>query len=123
MIGDLFNTNRKRDVKTRSDQVMFYGHKYKRDPKTGYYVCTSGNRKRLHVAMWEAVHSGRRVPPGCVIHHLDWDKSHNEIDNLICVTVKEHEMIHNIMGGEVGRKYGYELLKNRVDGLPPDVVK
>lgn len=88
----------------------------------GYYVCTTGSRKRLHVAMWETVHSGKRVPEGCVIHHLDWDKSHNEPDNLICVTVEEHERIHNIIGGEAGKALGYELLKNRVDGLPPDMI-
>lgn len=68
--------------------------------------------------MWEHEH-GREVPPGCVIHHLDWDKTHNEIENLICVTVEEHEKIHNIIGGEKGKAYGYELLKTRgVDGLP-----
>ena len=57
MIGDMLNNNKRRDVKTRADQVMFYGKKYRQDKKTGYYVCTTasetGNRKRLHVAMWE----------------------------------------------------------------------
>ena len=72
--------------------------------------------------MWEAEH-GVEVPPGCVIHHLDWDKTHNEAGNLICVTVKEHEMIHNIIGGEAGKRLGYELIKTRgVDGRPGGMI-
>ena len=59
----------------------------------GYYVCTSGDRKRLHVAMWEAEHG--EVPDGCVVHHIDWNKNHNEISNLVCITVQEHNLIHN----------------------------
>lgn len=62
MIGDLFNNNKRKDVCTRLDQVMYMGKKYRQDKKTGYYVCTSGNRKRLHVAMWESV-AGRNCPP------------------------------------------------------------
>lgn len=99
MIGDLLNTNKRREVRTRADQVMFMGKKYRQDKRTGYYVCTTGTRERLHVAMWEA-YWGREVPRGCVIHHLDWNKTHNEISNLICVTVEEHETIHNRIGGE-----------------------
>lgn len=123
MIGDLLNNNKRREVKTREDQVMFMGKKYRQDKRTGYYVCTTGKkRQRLHIAIWEAEH-GVEVPPGCVIHHLDWDKTHNEAGNLICVTVKEHEMIHNIIGGEAGKRLGYELIKTRgVDGLPGGMI-
>lgn len=94
MIGDMLNTNKRREVKTRLDQVMYMGRKYRQDKRSGYYVCTSGERKRLHVAMWEQA-AGREVPAGCVIHHLDWNKTHNVIENLVCVTVSEHNLIHN----------------------------
>jgi hypothetical protein len=70
--------------------------------------------------MWEQYY-GVSVPPGCVIHHLDWNKNHNEISNLICVTIEEHERIHNIIGGEAGKKLGYELVANRVNGMPYEV--
>lgn len=119
MIGDLFNNNKRKDVITREDQVMRFGKKWRQDKKTGYYVCTTGNRKRLHVEVWEREH-GVAVPPGCVIHHLDWNKTHNVPENLICVTVLEHERIHNIIGGEKGKAWGYELVKTRINGLPPD---
>lgn len=121
MLGDMFNNNRKRDVCTREGQRMYMGHKYAVEKETGYMVCTSGNRKRLHVVLWEDKW-GVDVPEGCVIHHLDWNKRNNIIENLICVTIEEHEQIHNIVGGEEGKRLGYELVKSRVNGLPPDVV-
>lgn len=119
MIGDLLNTNKRRNVKTRVDQVMYMGRKYRQDKKTGYYVCTSGERKRLHVAMWEH-EAGRRVPAGCVVHHLDWNKSNNTVGNLVCVTVSEHNLIHNA-GNKVpgGKEYGYEIKKERGLDVPP----
>ncbi len=124
-IGDLFNNNKRRDVVTRADQVMRFGKKWRQDKRTGYFLCTTfderGNRRRLHVEVWQR-HYGVRVPPGCVIHHLDWNKSNNNVENLICVSIEEHERIHNIIGGDKGKAYGYELVKNRVDGLPPDMI-
>ncbi len=121
MIGDMFNNNKRKDVRTREGQHMYNGKKYAKEKGTGYYVCTSGNRKRLHIAIWEHEH-GMEVPEGCVIHHLDWNKNNNTVENLVCLTIWEHECVHNIIGGEKGKALGYELLKNRVDGLPPDVV-
>lgn len=121
MIGDMFNTNRKRDVCTREGQRMYMGKKYAREEGTGYYVCTSGARQRLHIAIWEHEH-GMAVPEGCVIHHLDWNKTNNSPENLVCLTVWEHEQVHNVVGGEAGKALGYELVGNRVDGLPPDMV-
>lgn len=118
MIGDVLNNNKRRDVKTRVDQVLYLGKKYRQDKRSGYYVCTSGDRKRLHVAMWEA-EAGIAVPPGCVIHHVDWVKVNNVIENLVCVTVSEHERIHNTPGG---REFGEKLKKERGVGLPPGVM-
>lgn len=98
MIGDLFNNNKRREVKTREDQVMYLGKKYRRDPKTGYMVCTSGSRRRLHDVIWEAAH-GMAIPKGCVVHHKDWDKTNNDIKNLLLVTHSEHNRLHNPPGG------------------------
>ena len=118
-IGDFDKVNKKKII-TREGQKLYMGKKYAQDKRTGYYTCTSGNRKRLHVAIWEHEH-GVCVPPGCVIHHLDWNKSNNNIENLICVSIEEHEQIHNIIGGDKGKAYGYELIESRDDrGLPKE---
>lgn len=63
----------------------------------GYYVCTTGERKRLHDVLWthENIDGIKEIPEGCVIHHIDWNKTHNEISNLTCVSVFGHNLIHN----------------------------
>ena len=53
-----------------------------------------GRRRRLHVDMWEH-ETGMEIPPGYIVHHIDWDKTHNEISNLALVSFKEHNLIHN----------------------------
>lgn len=92
-----------RKVITREGQLMYMGKKYAIEKKTGYYVCTSGDRKRLHVAIWEHEH-GVEVPEGYIIHHKDFNKTNNDINNLTCITVAEHELIHNHKKGQTGIK-------------------
>jgi len=119
MIGDMLNNNKRRDVCTRVGQLMYMGRKYSKEEGTGYLVCTSGTRRRLHDVMWEH-EAGREIPPGCVIHHVDWDKSNNTIENLVCVTVEEHNLIHNAgkkSGG--GRELGYKIKQERGLDTPP----
>ena len=65
--------------------------------------------------VWQAGTARR----GCVIHHVDWVKTHNEISNLVCVTVSEHERIHNTPGG---KEFGIELKKERGTGVPPGLI-
>ena len=101
MIGDMFNNNKRRNVCTREGQKMYNGKKYAKEEATGYYVCTSAERKRLHIAIWEHEH-GMAVPEGCVIHHKDWCKTNNSVENLTCVLVEDHERIHNHKEGEHG---------------------
>lgn len=96
MLGDLFNNNKRKDVKVKEDELFYKGIKYAKEKRTGYYMATTGKRRRLHDVMYEEeVLDGEAIPPGYVIHHIDWDKSHNEINNLAMVTVKEHNLIHN----------------------------
>lgn len=62
--------------------------------------------------VWQAGTARR----GCVIHHVDWVKTNNVIENLVCVTVSEHERIHNTPGG---KEFGIELKKERGLNCPP----
>ena len=48
------------------------------------------------------------------------------IENLVCVTISEHERIHNatdaqIRAGIGGKEFGEKLKKERGVGTPPDL--
>lgn len=56
-----------------------------------YYLCgkyfqRDGNR--LHLAVWK--HHNGPVPSGRHIHHIDNDRAHNRIENLECLSIREH---------------------------------
>ena len=62
-------------------EIWFNGIKFTKDDKTGYYL-NSSIRKRLHRYVWE-LHYGE-IPEGYHIHHIDFDKSNNDISNFYC---------------------------------------
>lgn len=72
-------------------------YKFRRDKDTGYYLSTrniGSSRKRLHVYMWEKYNGD--IPKGYEIHHKDENKDNNEIENLMCMTRKEHLKWHAV---------------------------
>ena len=77
---------------------FFDGKRFTRDGKTGYYLCATadeGKRKRMHVYVWEYFNGP--VPKGYHIHHMDGDKSNNNIKNLQLLLATEHEQLHGSM--------------------------
>ena len=77
---------------------FFDGKRFTRDDKTGYYLCATaddGKRKRMHVYVWEYFNGP--VPKGYHIHHIDGDKSNNNIKNLQLLLAMEHEKLHGSM--------------------------
>lgn len=63
----------------------------------GYYV-NSHKRIKLHRFIWEQ-HNGS-IPDGYIVHHIDHDKSNNEINNLCLVEWGKHTTHHM-----TGRKF------------------
>lgn len=85
--------------------VEIDGHKFCRDEKTGYYLSSKnlgGKRKRLHIYVWEK-HNGE-IPKGFHVHHLDKDKSNNNIDNLTILSGSKHSSLHGIENSEIHRE-------------------
>lgn len=83
------------EVKYKDGYAYVDEYKFRRDKLTGYYLSTrniGSSRKRLHVYMWEK-HNGE-TPKGYEIHHKDENKDNNEIENLMCMTRKEHMRWH-----------------------------
>ena len=66
----------------------FDGVVYSLSPKA--HFCTSSF---LHRAVY-SYYCGE-IPEGYVIHHIDRNKSNNNIENLQCVTIQEHSDIHS----------------------------
>lgn len=54
----------------------------------GYYSATTGDRQLMHRYVWEQ-HNGA-IPPNHDIHHIDHDRSNNDISNLELYSKSEH---------------------------------
>ena len=62
--------------------------------KSGYIrMRRNGERRFEHVFVWESFFG--EIPEGCQIHHIDGDKTNNDIGNLQLVTALEHKRIHS----------------------------
>jgi len=83
----------------------FNGKMFTRDENTGYYLCSSisvdGSRKRMHVYVWEYYNGA--VPIGYHVHHMDEDKSNNDISNLELKAGAEHLSFHSKERAEKNR--------------------
>ena len=99
--------------------LFFDGKKFTRDDKTGYYLCSTGDennvRKRMHVYVWEYFNGP--ISKGYHIHHIDGDKSNNDIQtlrkNMAKATVMAKEW-HNSNEGHEWHKKHYEQMKEKL---------
>ena len=80
-----------------SKKYQYYkGLKFTRDDKTGYYL-NSTNKIRMHRYVWECNYGA--IPEGYHIHHIDHDKSNNNIENLKLMKADEHMSLHGQANG------------------------
>ena len=70
----------------------FNNVKFTRDDHTGYYL-NSTLRKRMHRYVWEYYNGD--IPKGFQIHHIDHDKSNNDISNLEMISKTNHMKLHS----------------------------
>jgi hypothetical protein len=74
-----------------------------------YYLCGKyfqHKGSRLHLAVWKHHHGP--VPSGYHVHHIDNDRSHNHLENLECLSIREH----------LGGRHGKQAAENGRKGLP-----
>lgn len=69
-----------------------YEKKFYNDQKSGYWISTTCPKIRAHVWVWKYNHG--EVQKGFHVHHIDGDKSNNDISNLELLTAKEHVKKH-----------------------------
>lgn len=83
----------------------FEGVRYYLIP-SGYYRANSRlGGARIHRMVWET-HNGP-IPEGCVVHHIDGDKSNNSIANLMLMDDAEHKRLHQGTPEAIERKRLY----------------
>ena len=70
--------------------IEYKGLTYKLN-KSGYYAYGKKG-VRLHRVIWEETHG--KIPKGFDIHHKDFNKQNNSIDNLECLSRSDHIRIH-----------------------------
>lgn len=75
----------------------FNGEFFSLDEKTGYWQHTK-TRERMHRYVWK--HYYGEIPKGFHIHHLDKDRSNNDISNLAMLSPKAHASVHKIIRSE-----------------------
>lgn len=74
------------------EHQLHYCKKFYLDKKTGYWISTTLPRIRAHVWVWK--HHNGNIPNGMHIHHIDCNKSNNQIENIQLLTCKEHREKH-----------------------------
>lgn len=77
----------------------------------GYYQITSTkegkHNKLLHRMIYED--SFEEIPENCLIHHIDADKTNNNVKNLQCMSKKFHNWYHNYKNPpRLGAKHSLE---------------
>ena len=71
------------DTYQKFNDVVFHKN------KQGHYVTSSTG---IHRFVWQYYVGD--IPEGYHVHHVDFDKANNQIENLQCLTKKEHSKIH-----------------------------
>lgn len=75
------------------------------------YFYNAQRRMYLHRYLWEKAFG--KIPEGYEIHHKDWNKRNNDLDNLEMLTVSEHRERHNNeMTDERRQQLRENMLKN-----------
>jgi hypothetical protein len=80
---------------------LHHNYKGRASDHKGYYTVvtphwTVKTSKRMfeHHVIWLAFMNLTEIPKGCVVHHIDFDKSNNAISNLVLMTAQEHMIYH-----------------------------
>lgn len=103
------------EYRENGNLAVFDGYYFRRDKKTGYYLSSQkidGKRRRLHIYVWEKTNG--TIPNGFHVHHIDCNKTNNELENLKLLSAKEHSSLHGteLITEEQKRKRKENILIN-----------
>ncbi len=92
-IYDVFKTRGYPLRSRKINKFQYFGDRKFAPTRFGYWRATEGDRKQMHVFVWESYNGP--LPAGHGIHHKDLDRSNNKIENLECLTIEEISSKHN----------------------------
>jgi hypothetical protein len=92
----VFTRFQRASLETRSKRflpfIYFNGAKYTKRVN-GYYGRTNHDRSFLHRDVWESIKG--KIQDGFDIHHIDGDKTNNDLSNLELLLKSEHTKKHH----------------------------
>ena len=87
----------------RSETIEWDGHRWNRYPdserrsdRVYFKRSIKGGTAWLHREIWKSAYG--EIPKGFHIHHKDGNTLNNSLDNLVCLSVKEHRHEHPLVG-------------------------
>ena len=83
----------------------------------GYYRCTIRKQKEQLLQRYKWEKEKGKIPKGWDIHHIDFDKTNNDIKNLECLSKEEHTSQYSPHHNQYKNnktKHLYEKNKGRV---------
>ena len=83
----------------------YNGVKFYLSSTSGYWERARGTPRKMHVYVWEC--NKGKIPLGYCLHHIDYNKDNNNIENLQLLTFDEHALLHNklIVAREVAKEW------------------
>lgn len=84
------------------DVIYFDGLRFSRGDDDGYYR-NAKTGERLHRYVWRFYNG--EIPDGYEVHHIDGNKSNNDISNLQLLELHEHKKLHGQMLTEAQREW------------------
>lgn len=81
----------------------FNGKRFEPFGTTGYYREVRNFKNLMHRYVWEFYNGP--IPAGYEVHHIDFDRSNNTIENLQLLTCAEHRKLHAELLSEDKREW------------------
>jgi hypothetical protein len=73
------------------------------------HISINGKSYLLHRWLWEKYNGP--IPSGYIVHHINGDINDNRLENLLCVSPKQHAELHKNMKSNGNAYYSYNCKK------------
>lgn len=87
--------NKKGTASLKYKGIISDGRGYSIVLKPDWYTGRKNSKHVFHHhVVWCEHHKFTEIPKGYVVHHCDYNKINNNIENLICMSMADHQRLH-----------------------------